>query len=226
MKKISLVAMIALAVSLSASAQEVPERTRPEYKAKHRTGEGRDMKDMNLTADQKAKFKSLNEAQRNELAALQKQDNISVKESREKRTAIMESYKTKRNAILTTEQKAMAEKRQAERKEGVRKRGEQGAARMEKELNLSPEQKTKLQETRKANGEKVKAIRDNQSLTTDQKKAQLQKVKEEQQASMKSILTPEQYNKMESQRGEFKRGEHKRNKGPKGEKGKKTAETV
>lgn len=223
MKKLSFVAIIALAVSLSASAQEVPNRPRGEYKAKHRSGAAAYGKDLNLTEDQKAKFKSLNEAQRNELAALQKQDNISVKESREKRTAIMDSYKTKRDAVLTTEQKAMVEKKQAERKETSRKRGEQGAAKMEQELNLTPEQKTKLQESRKVNGEKVKAIRDNQSLTAEQKKVQLQKVREEQQASMKSILTTEQYNKMESQKGKFK---EKRGKGPRGEKGKKVAQAV
>ncbi len=226
MKKLSFVAIIALAVSLSASAQEVPNRPRGEYKAKHRTGAAAYGKDLNLTEEQKAKFKSLSEAQRNELAALQKQDNLSVKESREKRTAIMDSYKSKRDAILTSEQKAMVEKKQAERKAAPRKRGEQGAARMEQELNLTPEQKTKLQESRKVNGEKIKAIRDNQALTAEQKKTELKKVKEDQQASMKSILTTEQYNKMESQKAQFKKGEHKRSKGPRGEKGEKVAQTV
>ncbi len=226
MKKLSFVAIIALAVSLSASAQEVPNRTRGDYKAKHRSGAAMYGKDLNLTEDQKAKFKSLSEAQRNELAALQKQENISVKESREKRAAIMEGYKTKRDAVLTTEQKAMVAKKQVERKEGARKRGEQAGAKLEKELNLTPEQKTKLQESRKVNGDKAKAIRENQSLTADQKKAQMQKIREEQKASMKSILTPEQYSKMESQKGQFRKGDHKRGKGPRGEKAKKTPTTV
>jgi Spy/CpxP family protein refolding chaperone len=226
MKKLSFLAIIALAVSLHASAQEVPERTRGDYKAKHRTGDAKYMKELNLTQEQKGKFKALNEAQRNDLAALQKQDNISVKESREKRTAIMESYKTKRDAILTSEQKAMMEKKQAERKTAVKTRGEKAGARMDKELNLTPEQKTKLQESRKLNGEKVKAIRDNQSLTADQKKAELQKVKEEQQAAMKSVLTPEQYQQMEAQKDQFKKREHKRSKAPRGERPKKSATVV
>lgn len=226
MKKISFVAIIALAVSLQASAQEVPNRARGEYKAKHRTGTAMYGKELNLTEDQKAKFKSLSEAQRNDLAALQKQDNISVKESREKRAAIMESYKTKRDAVLTTEQKALAAKKQEERKQVDRKRGERAGAKLEQELNLTPEQKTKLQESRKLNADKVKAIRDNQSLTADQKKAQMQKVREEQSAAAKSILTPEQYSKMEAQKTKFKKGEHKRSKGPRGERAQKAPTTV
>ena len=87
--------------------------------------------------------------------------------------------------------------------------GQGGAAireqmqKMEEELKLTDEQKTKLQEARKEQAEKMRGIRDDTSLTQEQRIAKMKEMREANQAKMKTILTTEQFEKwtkMQSER--------------------------
>ena len=86
MKRI-IVSVFAIVFSVAAvQAQEIPERKHDGVHQKdgHKRHHGKEMADFNLTEDQKAKFKTLNEEQHKQMADLKKQDNITVKELREK----------------------------------------------------------------------------------------------------------------------------------------------
>src|SRR5689334_21907331 len=61
------------------------------------------------------------------------------------------------------------------------------------QLNLTPEQKAQLIPILKAEAPKVKAIKDDTSLTPMQKAAQLRAVHQQTDPQVKSILTPAQY---------------------------------
>ncbi len=68
---------------------------------------------------------------------------------------------------------------------------------MKERLSLSDEQVKKLDAQRVLYNSKEETIKNNQALTTEQKKLQLKSLREEQKNSFKSILTTDQLNKME-----------------------------
>lgn len=192
MKKIVLSLLVAAFGVVAVQAQEIPERKRGfKPHEKHHGQFKKEMADLNLTEDQKAKFKALNQAHRQEMEALHKQDNITVKESREKMEALRKDHRAKMQSILTAEQKAK-----------FSQRGEARQERMAKELNLTPEQSAKMAENRKAMTEKMKAIREDQSLSMEQKKEKSKELMKKQKESMKSILTEEQLKKMKERKKE------------------------
>jgi hypothetical protein len=71
--------------------------------------------------------------------------------------------------------------------------GAQKAEQVAKQLNLTPDQELKLMPILKAEAPKVKAIKDNTSLSPMQKMEQLKAVHDQTDPQVKSILTPDQY---------------------------------
>jgi hypothetical protein len=95
--------------------------------------------------------------------------------------------------------------------EGKEKREQMGkdrAAGMKTRLGLSDEQSAKLDANRKVNSEKLKAIRENKSLSDDQKREQMKELHKKQQEEMKSILTEEQMKKLRE--GHQRHGDRKK----------------
>jgi hypothetical protein len=112
--------------------------------------------------------------------------------------------KAKMDGILTTEQKAKMEKMNPDgyRGEGEAKRKEMGqkqANMMKERLGLTDDQSAKLSTHRAEMGEKMKAIRENKSLSDEQKKDQLKELHKTQKDAMKSILTEEQMKKIKEE---------------------------
>lgn len=69
---------------------------------------------------------------------------------------------------------------------------------LSKQLNLTPEQKVKLIPILKADAPKIQAIKDNTSLTKLQKVEQIRAVREQSDPQVKAILTPEQYQQLQT----------------------------
>lgn len=202
MKKLIL-SVFALSMFVAVKAQQIPERKSDKphmmQRKKHHRG-GMDFKQLNLTEEQKAQFKTQNEAFRKKMAELKKNEDITVKESKARAAAIRKEHKASVDKIFTADQKAQLEKIKIERKEKAatmqQKRGEM----MKNRLGLTEDQSAKLQANRKAMGEQMKAIRENKSLNEDQKKEQMKELFKKQQENMKSILTKEQLEKMKEGR--------------------------
>src|SRR4051812_28445805 len=113
MKKIVL-GMMAVALTFSAMAQtndgsaDKAKSEQKEFKHKHaRHGENFDK--LNLTDDQKAQVKTLNESFRQQMQDLHKQGNMDVDARQQKRDALVKEHKEKLAAILTPEQRKQAE---------------------------------------------------------------------------------------------------------------------
>jgi periplasmic protein CpxP/Spy len=100
---------------------------------------------------------------------------------------------------------------------GFHKKGKHRKAEMMKQLNLSEEQKAKLSEMKAVNKQKREAIKNNSSLTEDQKKEQLKALKGENKKSMQGMLTEEQKQKMKEMKAKMKdeKKKHKKMKGSK-----------
>jgi periplasmic protein CpxP/Spy len=65
------------------------------------------------------------------------------------------------------------------------------------ELNLTPEQKTKVEALLKAQQEKMHALRTDSSLSSEDRRAKMQELRKGLNSQMKEILTPEQFAKWE-----------------------------
>ena len=66
------------------------------------------------------------------------------------------------------------------------------------DLGLSAEQKTKMKEIGQSLKGKMKAIKSDESLTKDQKRAQVGEVAKQHQADVKAVLSAEQFTKWET----------------------------
>jgi Spy/CpxP family protein refolding chaperone len=64
-----------------------------------------------------------------------------------------------------------------------------------KELNLTDDQKPKFQEIMKSTREKMKDLREDTSLSPEDKKAKAKEIQENTATQMKALLTPEQFAK-------------------------------
>ena len=202
MKKIILSALV-LSMAFAVNAQGIPDRKSDKpgmmHKKKHHRG-GMEMKSLNLSEDQKAKFKSQNEAFRTQMQDLKKNENITVKEMKEKSEAIRKQHKQSVQNILTTEQKAKLEEMKKEGRQRSEDARNSRGDRMKTELNLTADQQAKMQTSRKAVGEQMKAIRANTALSDEQKREQMKELHKKQQENMKSILTKEQLEKLKDKR--------------------------
>lgn len=199
MKKIFLSVTIAALLATAVQAQEVKDRgTRNRMERHHRGGD--ELKSLNLSDDQKAKLKSLQEENRKQMAELRKNENITVKEWKEKMQAQRKDYRTKTHNLLTPDQKAKLEKSREERKAKMQERSTERATRMKTELGLTDEQAANLKSSREAMAGKMKSLREDKALGEDAKKEKMKQLRMQQQEEMKSILTGEQLKKMQEQR--------------------------
>lgn len=94
----------------------------------------------------------------------------------------------------------------AERKGGKRPDTQARLNQMAEQLNLTAEQKEKVKPIMEAEREKMQGLRD---LAPEQRREKMQEIRKDQEAKLKPILTPEQFEKwkkLRDQRG-GKRGE-------------------
>ena len=75
--------------------------------------------------------------------------------------------------------------------------GQKRMDKMKTDLNLTDDQVAKIQEQHKSSMEQMKAIRENSSLSEDQKKGQLMDLRKSTHESINSILTADQLKKSE-----------------------------
>jgi hypothetical protein len=152
---------------------------------------------LNLTDEQKTEMKTINDDFKKQMSELQKNEDITVREWKSKMKDIREDHQKKVQQVLTDEQKAKMEKFRQDRKGKMHKRGKHNIDSLKKDLNLSAEQEAALKQQRTDMMQKMKAIKEDKSLTDEQKKAEIKKFREQQHQSLKSILSEEQINKLQ-----------------------------
>jgi Spy/CpxP family protein refolding chaperone len=74
-----------------------------------------------------------------------------------------------------------------------------------KSLDLTEDQKPKFDAIRKSAMEKAKAVREDDSLTKEEKKAKAKAIQEDTATQMKALLTPEQFAKYEEMTKKMRR---------------------
>jgi Spy/CpxP family protein refolding chaperone len=211
--------VLALAIG-SAHAQTTSSDKNKGARKEHKGGKGDHNKmydQLNLSADQKTRFQAIKEDYKKQSQELKNNTTLSQEQKQARRKELHLQHKAQASAILTPAQREQAEKMKAEWKtegkagksnkdKGARKGDAAGRAGksfgMQQELNLTQDQKTKMQQIRTDYRSKFEALRNDKALTQEQKRAKMQELMQAQQAQMKSVLTKEQAEKMEAQRKE------------------------
>ena len=179
-------------------------------------------KRLNLTEDQKAKIKPILEEGMPQIKAIHE-------EARTKMKAVTDGIHEKIKPLLDSDQQAKLEELKKEMQNGFRPggpggpgedgprhggpgadggpgkpgmRGENFAERLTKELNLTPDQQSQVKPVMEDTRSQMKAVREDASLTPDQKKAKAKEIREATNAKIKALLTPEQQQKMDQMKKE------------------------
>ena len=190
MKKI-LVVMIALGFVYSANAQNISK-----MKTHHLHNEMM-LKELNLSPAQKEQMKASQESYKKQLMELNKNENITVKESRDRKEALNKEQKEKIMSLLTADQKNKLVQLKKDREAKHEMEAAKRLDKMKTNLNLSDDQMAKINAARQATHTQLKAIKENDQLSRTQKREQFIALKEQNKNSFKSILTPEQFGKLE-----------------------------
>jgi Spy/CpxP family protein refolding chaperone len=192
MKKVLIPLIALLALTVSVNAQDKVGR-----KGHHHNKHERGMmaKELNFSDAQKSQAKVINEDARKKMQELNKNEIITVKEMRDRKAAIQKERKTKMDGLLTAEQKT----KQTQLKAGHKAKKEAEYAKhldkMKTNLNLTNEQVAKLKTQRAANHAKAEQIKNNESLSREQKKTQMMALKAEVKEQHNKIFTAEQLKK-------------------------------
>ena len=158
------------------------------------------MNQLNLTDAQKQQAKSINDDYRNQVKDLEKNSNITLKDYRSKKASLEQERKSKFEALLTTEQKNKMAQAKKERSEKMKMMAEKKMEKMKTDLGLTDDQVAKIKEQQQSSMEQMKAIKENSSLTEEQKKEQLMDLHKNMRESMKNILTADQIKKRDELR--------------------------
>lgn len=198
MKKI-IIGAIATTLCFSTSfAQKLQKNNRHHHAGK--------MKELNLSASQKEQVKAARQNTNTQLAALNKNDQMTVKDFRESKAEILKSQKQQMAGILTEDQKNQLAQSRTSSKNQQGNQARKNFGKMKENLGLSDNQVTQIKANRAADQAKMKAIKDNSALSKSEKKEQLKSMRQEQKNNLTQILSPEQVSKMEESRKERRAG--------------------
>jgi Spy/CpxP family protein refolding chaperone len=198
MKKVFIGMALAAFVATTACAQDQSLSTDRAPMHRHH---GDALAQLNLTDDQKNEMKVINDDFKQQMTDLKKsEDKITVTEWKSKMATIRKDHHEKVEKVLTDEQKASLKKMHKEHGNRFRQDKQNRIERMKKELNLTDDQTAAVEKNLSESLKKMRAVHDDKSLTDDQKKAQYKTLQDQQQEGLKSILTPDQWNKYQEQK--------------------------
>ena len=212
MKRI-ITSAFAIMLSIGAAQAQTTTDKHQGHKKEHKMA----FDDLNLSADQKARWQSVREDYKKQSADLKNNTQLSTEEKQKRRKELHQQFRSHTDAILTPDQKDQLATNKTEWKEKNKDGKRDGQARgskgkgmkrgqdFQKELGLSSDQQQKMEQLRSDFRNRFSSLRNDNSLTKDEKKIKMQDMRKQQQEQMKSILTPEQIQKMESLRQERKK---------------------
>lgn len=194
MKKILIPVIALFALTITANAQDKMGK-----RGRHHQKHGHEMmaKKLDFSEDQKTQLKAINADSRKKMQELSKNESITVKEMRDRKAAIQKDRKLKMEGLLTAEQKTKMAQLKAERKTKNDERYTKRLDKMKSTLGLSDEQVTKLKAQRSVTMARAEKIKNNESLSREQKKEQLIVLKADIKEQRNKIFTPEQLKKKE-----------------------------
>lgn len=148
-----------------------------------------------LSAEQKKQLSGLRNSMRDQAAIIRHDQTLTAEQKQAKLKALHASTREQMKSVLTPEQqKAFADHRAAVK------------AKLAAKLGLTADQQSKLSDLRRSNHEQRQAVLNNSSLTNEQKQAQLSQLRQQSQAQLATILTPDQLAKLHQMRRHARQG--------------------
>lgn len=198
MKKMVFIGIVALLGMATAQAQDSSAhrygfRDRP-HRGHMQRGH---MERGNLTDDQRAKLKTINDSFRKSMRDLYQQDDITVKEWRSRMEELKSKHREEVSSVVGTENGRQSH--QYGRK-GMQHRGYRGGGTREnlsQALDLSAKQQEALKKSRTETRKKIAALQENDKLSREEKRKSMQSIRKAQQEAFRSMLTKEQLEKLE-----------------------------
>ncbi len=158
------------------------------------------MHTLNLNDEQKKQFKNISESYHKQIKDLHDNKSLTADDVKNKTEALRKEQHEKMQSLLTPEQRTQMAAQRKNNEKGQGKNFDQVKAK----LGLSDDQAIKLKANREDFHNKVTAIRSDNSLSDSQKKDQVKALAKQQKENMKTLLTPEQIEKMKSaKKGKF-----------------------
>ncbi len=159
---------------------------------------------LHLSPDQMKQTTAINEDFHNQIAALQKNDKISLGEYKTKMALLQKDHKTKLEALLTDAQKNTIAQRKQNAMINAQVRSTARLERMKLTLGLSDDQVAKIKAHQTEMHNKMQAIHQNENLLPEQRREQLKSLMSQRGEFIKSVLTPDQLSKADSLRKTFR----------------------
>jgi Spy/CpxP family protein refolding chaperone len=165
---------------------------------------------MSLTAEQRAQFKSIHQSTREQLQALRNDQTLSPEQREAKARSIREGAHQQILGMLTPQQQELMKNNRRERRERGMGRGfGRGEGRGDGEgaaLGLTAEQKSQLKSIHESTRGQVSGIRNDSTLTPEQKEEKIRSLHQGVRQQVSGILTPEQREKMKEEHRARHRG--------------------
>lgn len=205
MKKIFLSLLIFAGLTLGMNASPRHGMDRKERKGK--------MTELNLSTDQQEKIKTLNSEFKAKFDDLKNNNSLTEEAKKDQRKSLKESRKSQLQAVLTPEQQAkfkeIKEKnnRYSGKKFADRKRN--GHRGFEKKLNLTEDQKTKIEASRKSFKESIHSLRADSSLSKESRAEKRKELSVKHKAEFLSFLTQDQQDKIKENKEKFDKSSKK-----------------
>lgn len=193
MKKVIVLAIGLTGLVFSSNAQETG--TQPQHSTHHR--QKFTHKNLNLTEAQKEQLKAHRQSSRAQLAELEKNENLTVKEYKARKAEIRKSQKEQMDQLLTEEQKLALSNAGMNREGRSSEHHRFNMDKMKSSLNLSEEQVSKLKQHQNKRKIEIQAIKGDKQLTAEERKERMKEIKVESKTLYKEILTPAQFEKMQ-----------------------------
>ncbi len=141
---------------------------------------------LNLTQDQQTQIRDLLQKRRQQAQSIRQDTSLSAEQRQQQIQQLRQSTHQQVLGVLTPEQQTKLTELEKQRRGG-------GMA----ALNLTPEQRAKLQPIREQMRKDVLAVRQDSSLTPQQKQEKIRDIRQNATGQMKEVLTPEQQQQLE-----------------------------
>lgn len=198
MKKI-LIALMALGIiTYSANAQE-KRMMKGKHPQHHKMALAQKL---NFSEEQKKQAKLNKEYHKKQLQELNKNENITVKEYRDKKLALHKEQQANMQSLLTPEQKTKMVQIKADQKAKAEQQQTARLQKMKTRLNLSDNQVAKMKAQRTEMQAKLKAIKEDDKIDRVAKQEKIRALKTQMKEEHKKIFTPEQLQKIEDMKKE------------------------
>lgn len=200
MKKIIAgLAVIIMGVS-SVNAQQLEQTSAPKHHRHQRHTPEKMSTALHFSDAQKTQLTAINNDYHKKLAVLLKNEDITVRSSREQLKTLREEHRQQIKALLTPDQQQQLAKLKEEHSQQAKARMTARVEKIKTKLGLSDAQAAQLKDMRTGMMTKIKSVRTDSSLSRNQKHEQIKAIAMQQKDQLKTILTPDQMQQLEQMR--------------------------